>query len=64
MFLERMNNEEKRIEVDWEFLLVDYLMFIVFVLFLAVVIVFLVKSITTLLIKTEVIGWLTVRPAG
>ena len=64
MFWGRVNNEEKPNELNWEILLADYLMVLIFIIVLALCIVVFVESITTLLIKTEVIGWLTVKLVG
>lgn len=64
MFLVKIKTEEKPNELNWEILLADYLMFLIFIIVLALCIVVFVKSITTLLVRLEVIKWPIVKPAG
>jgi len=64
MFLVKIKTEEKPNELSWEILLADYLMFLIFIIVLALYIVVFVKSITTLLVRLEVIKWPIVKLAG
>jgi len=63
MFLVKIKTEEKPNELSWEILLADYLMFLIFIIVLALCIVVFVKSITTLLVRLEVIKWPIVKLA-